>query len=80
MQNEPSLFSGQLDVLLRMVVFEDCANQWSLSRPLLALILTNNAYFARWKTEVLGHQASSKLVLKQQFEARSIVLHRQIRR
>ena len=30
-----------------MIVFEDCPNQWSLSRPLLALILTNDAFYAQ---------------------------------
>ncbi|KAL1520643.1 hypothetical protein AB1Y20_022216 [Prymnesium parvum] len=59
LHNEPGLFSGQLEVLLHMVVFEDCANQWSLSRPLLALILTNSDFFARWKEEALAHQAGN---------------------
>lgn len=59
LQKDPALFSGQLEVLLHMVVFEDCANQWSLSRPLLALILTSNDFFARWKDEVLSLQAGN---------------------
>ena len=41
LSREPELFSSQLAVLLNMIVFEDCANQWSLSRPLLALILAD---------------------------------------
>eukprot|EP00962_Isochrysis_galbana_P052771 scaffold24252_cov67-Isochrysis_galbana.AAC.1 len=53
---EPELFSSQLAVLLNMIVFEDCANQWSLSRPLLALILSNPAYFASWKQSILQQQ------------------------
>lgn len=71
LQKEPGLFSGQLKVLLHMVVFEDCANQWSLSRPLLALILTNNEFFNRWKEEVLSHQSNNlerQQKLKQAFE------------
>ena len=40
LEREPMLFSAQLEVLLHMVVFEDCANQWSLSRPLLPLQLS----------------------------------------
>ena len=44
---EPRLFSAALETLLHMIVFEDCPNQWSLSRPLLALILTNDAVFAQ---------------------------------
>lgn len=56
---EPQLFSAQLEVLLHMIVFEDCPNQWSLSRPLLALILTNDAFYAQWRGTVLQQQASS---------------------
>ena len=47
------------EVLLHMIVFEDCPNQWSLSRPLLALILTNDAFYAQWRGTVLQQQASS---------------------
>ena len=46
-------------VLLHMIVFEDCPNQWSLSRPLLALILTNDAFYAQWQGTVLQQQAAS---------------------
>ena len=42
-----------------MVVFEDCANQWSLSRPLLALVLTNEAAFGEWQAGLLAQQAAS---------------------
>ena len=55
-RNDPSLFSSQLGVLLHMVVFEDCANQWSLSRPLLVLMLSNRAYFDSWKEKLLTQQ------------------------
>ena len=30
-----------LTTVLNIVMFEDCRNQWSMSRPLLALILLN---------------------------------------
>ena len=30
-----------LSTVLNIVMFEDCRNQWSMSRPLLALILLN---------------------------------------
>ena len=59
LQREPKLFSEQLAVLLQMVVFEDCANQWSLSRPLLALVLTNEAAFGEWQAGLLAQQAAS---------------------
>ena len=59
LSREPELFSSQLAVLLNMIVFEDCANQWSLSRPLLALILSNPSYFASWKASIVQQQAAS---------------------
>lgn len=56
LRNDPSLFSSQLSVLLHMIVFEDCANQWSLSRPLLVLVLFNDTYFGNWKEQLLAQQ------------------------
>mmetsp|Transcript_7505 Transcript_7505/g.12746 ORF Transcript_7505/g.12746 Transcript_7505/m.12746 type:complete len:1077 (-) Transcript_7505:234-3464(-) len=58
LQRESELFSSQLAVLLNMIVFEDCANQWSLSRPLLALILSNDAFFQQWKDQMVSQQGS----------------------
>lgn len=34
-----------LSTILNVVMFEDCKNQWSMSRPLLGLILLNEDYF-----------------------------------
>lgn len=34
-----------LSTILKTVMFEDCKNQWSMSRPLLGLILLNEDYF-----------------------------------
>ena len=56
LQREPQLFSSLLSVLLDMIIFEECANQWSLSRPLLALILTNADYFAEWKASLIAQR------------------------
>lgn len=37
-----SFLPGQiLKTLFEIVLFEDCGNQWSLSRPMLSLILIN---------------------------------------
>lgn len=30
-----------MSVLMNTIIFEDCRNQWSVSRPLLGLILLN---------------------------------------
>ncbi|URE41777.1 hypothetical protein MUK42_06737 [Musa troglodytarum] len=37
----PNLFTEILRTLFEIVLFEDCGNQWSLSRPMLSLILIN---------------------------------------
>jgi exportin-7 len=37
----PDLFPTLLSTLFEIVLFEDCTNQWSLSRPMLSLILIN---------------------------------------
>lgn len=34
-------FAQILKTLFEIVLFEDCSNQWSLSRPMLSLILIN---------------------------------------
>lgn len=41
LQQQPQIFQQILSTLLNIVVFEDCRNQWSMSRPLLGLILLN---------------------------------------
>ena len=37
----PDLLPTLLTSLFEIVLFEDCTNQWSLSRPMLSLILVN---------------------------------------
>jgi len=56
---EPALFQGLLATLLQIIVFEECANQWSLSRPLLPLILINQEYFSQWQEQLIAQQAGS---------------------
>lgn len=55
---ERELFAFQLAVLLHMIVFEECTNQWSLSRPLLALILINEDAYQKWQAQALGSMAA----------------------
>lgn len=37
----PLLHFQMLSTVLNIIIFEDCRNQWSMSRPLLGLILLN---------------------------------------
>jgi len=37
----PEILQQILSTVLNVIMFEDCRNQWSMSRPLLGLILLN---------------------------------------
>lgn len=52
----PTLFPEILKTLFEIVLFEDCGNQWSLSRPMLSLILINEQIFSDLKAHILGSQ------------------------
>ena len=41
-----------LSTVLNIIMFEDCRNQWSMSRPLLGLILLNAEYFEQLRDQV----------------------------
>lgn len=41
----PEILQRILSTLLNVVMFEDCKNQWSMSRPLFVLILLYEDYF-----------------------------------
>ena len=42
-----------MQTVLNIIMFEDCRNQWSMSRPLLGLILLNEDYFQQLRDQVL---------------------------
>ena len=46
------LRSQMLSTVLNIIMFEDCRNQWSMSRPLLGLILLNAEYFEQLRDQV----------------------------
>lgn len=55
--------------VLNIVMFEDCRNQWSMSRPLLGLILLNEEYFGKLRDNLIGSQPDDKPVnMRQCFE------------
>ena len=49
---QPSLFPDMLRTLFDIVLFEDCSNQWSLSRPMLSLILVNENIYGELKMQI----------------------------
>ncbi|KAG9454969.1 hypothetical protein H6P81_007873 [Aristolochia fimbriata] len=56
----PSLFPEILKTLFEIVLFEDCGNQWSLSRPMLSLILINEQIFSDLKGQILASQPTDQ--------------------
>lgn len=56
----PSLFPEILKTLFEIVLFEDCGNQWSLSRPMLSLILISEQIFADLKAQILASQPTDQ--------------------
>ncbi|KAL9235176.1 hypothetical protein vseg_009963 [Gypsophila vaccaria] len=52
----PTLFPEILKTLFELYLFEDCLNQWSLSRPILALILINEQIYSDLKVQILASQ------------------------
>ncbi|KAL1211877.1 hypothetical protein V5N11_023859 [Cardamine amara subsp. amara] len=52
----PSLFPEILKRLFEIVLFEDCSNQWNLSRPMLSLILISELIFSDLKAKILSSQ------------------------
>ncbi|XP_022997045.1 exportin-7-like isoform X1 [Cucurbita maxima] len=52
----PTLFPEILKTLFEIVLFEDCGNQWSLSRPMLSLILISEQMFTDLKTQIMASQ------------------------
>ncbi|KAJ7976521.1 putative Exportin-7 [Quillaja saponaria] len=50
----PGVFSGILKTLFEIVIFEDRGNQWSLSRPMLSLILISGEMLSNIKAQILA--------------------------
>ena len=57
-EQHPEILQQMLAAVLNIVMFEDCRNQWSMSRPLLGLILLNEEV---WHLECLNYIAFIKL-------------------
>ncbi|XP_062092059.1 uncharacterized protein LOC133797942 isoform X2 [Humulus lupulus] len=56
----PNLFPEILKTLFEIVLFEDCGNQWSLSRPMLSLILISEQMFSDLKVQILASQPADQ--------------------
>lgn len=69
-EQSPELFPQCLEIIFDMILTDDCSNQWSMSRPLLSLILTNEDAFLRLKATTIENQKlpERKAVVTEAFE------------
>ncbi|KAL5015886.1 hypothetical protein ScPMuIL_005475 [Solemya velum] len=56
----PEILQQMLSTVLNIIMFEDCRNQWSMSRPLLGLILLNEEYFNKLRDNIISSQPADK--------------------
>ncbi|CAL5054063.1 unnamed protein product [Urochloa decumbens] len=56
----PNLFPQILRTLFEIILFEDVGNQWSLSRPILSLIMTSEQMFSDLRAHLLASQPVSQ--------------------
>lgn len=68
-ERHPEILQRILSTLLNVVMFEDCKNQWSMSRPLFVLILLYEDYF---RYDCSLHLSAALLMARATF-------HRQLR-
>merc|ERR1712126_658661 len=59
-QMRPEILQQMLQTVLNIIMFEDCRNQWSMSRPLLGLILLNEEYFQNIRDQIIASQQADK--------------------
>ena len=56
------ILQQMLSTVLNILMFEDCRNQWSMSRPLLGLILLNEDYFQSLRDQVRKNTSQVNIV------------------
>ncbi|XP_043247969.1 exportin-7 isoform X2 [Colletes gigas] len=60
LKQHPEILQQILSTVLNVIMFEDCRNQWSMSRPLLGLILLNEDYFNQLRENIIRSQPVNK--------------------
>ncbi|XP_043270659.1 exportin-7 isoform X2 [Venturia canescens] len=60
LKQHPEILQQTLSTVLNVILFEDCRNQWSMSRPLLGLILLNEDYFNQLRENIIRSQPVDK--------------------
>lgn len=59
-EQSPALFPTCLNIVFSIITNDDCTNQWSLSRTLLSLILTNEDAFVQIKATTIQSQPPAR--------------------
>ena len=57
----PEILQQMLSSIMNTIIFENCRNQWSMSRPLLGLILLNEEYFQKLRDRVIEMQPPERV-------------------
>ena len=60
LRQQPHLLPELLRTLFEVVLFEECSNQWSLSRPMLPLILVNEAAYPELRRQIVAGQPAER--------------------
>ncbi|XP_033327683.2 ran-binding protein 16 isoform X1 [Megalopta genalis] len=60
LKQHPEILQQILSTILNVIMFEDCRNQWGMSRPLLVLILLNEEYFNQLRENIIRSQPVDK--------------------
>ena len=55
-----------LKAIFQLVAFQNCTRQWSMSRPLLPLILSLAGFWDKWHKQIIAEQPAQR---QQQFTA-----------
>ncbi|XP_062503145.1 exportin-7-like [Corticium candelabrum] len=56
----PEVLHQMLSTIMNIIMFEDCRNQWSMSRPLLGLILLAEKHFEQLRDSVIRMQPTDR--------------------
>jgi exportin-7 len=60
LQLRPEIMRKMMTDILNIIMYEDCRNQWSMSRPLLPLLLLNDEFYQTFRDGVISLQPPPK--------------------
>uniref|UniRef100_A0A7S1PI08 Importin N-terminal domain-containing protein n=1 Tax=Percolomonas cosmopolitus TaxID=63605 RepID=A0A7S1PI08_9EUKA len=54
LQQNPAVFHRILQQFFRLMMYEECSNQWSISRAMLSLIVIDPGFFEQLRMQIIG--------------------------